>query len=150
MNWAAIIWFGLMVGFLIVEAACPFHLVSVWFAAGSLVAMLVSLLNAPIWLQVLLFLLVSAALLILMWPFIRKFLNPKLERTNIDAVIGSQGRVTVAIDNVAAEGQVKLGAMYWTARSTSGEIIPEGTLVKVDRIEGVKAFVSPADVAATV
>lgn len=150
MNWAAIIWLGLMVAFIVVEAACPFHLVSIWFAVGSLVALVASLLSAPIWLQVTLFLVVSGALLALLWPFIRKFLNPALKKTNIDAVIGTTGRVTAAIDNVAAEGQVKLGAMYWTARSTTGEIIPEGTLVKADSIEGVKVFVSPAEVTANV
>ena len=53
------------------------------------------------------------------------------------------GLVTAPIDNVTAQGQVKLGAMTWTARSESGEPIPEGTLVKVVRIEGVKAIVSP-------
>ena len=42
MNWAAIVWFALLLIFLIVEAACPIHLVSIWFAAGSLVAMLVA------------------------------------------------------------------------------------------------------------
>ena len=150
MNWAAIVWFVLMLVFLIVEAACAFHLVSIWFAAGSLVAMLIAFLHGPMWLQVTLFLLVSCALLALFWPFVKKFLNPNLTKTNIDAVIGTEGRVTTAIDNISAEGQVKLGAMEWTARSTSGEPIPQGTLVKVDRIEGVKAFVSPVKVNETV
>ena len=66
--------------------------------------------------------------------------------TNIDSVIGSEGYVTTPIDNVSAEGQVKLGAMYWTARSTSGEKIPAGTLVKADKIEGVKVYVSTVEV----
>lgn len=144
MNWAAIIWLVLMMVFLIVEAACPVHLVSLWFAVGSLVALLVGMLGGPEWLQVTLFLLVSGALLLALWPLVRKYLNPKITSTNIDAVIGSTGLVTVAIDNVAAAGQVKLGAMVWTARSTSGEAIPEGTIVRVDKIEGVKAFVTPA------
>lgn len=143
MNWAAILWFGAAVVFLIVEAACPFHLVSIWFAVGAVVASLVSLLSAPLWLQVVLFLVVSVALLALLWPFTRKFLKPKLHKTNSEAVVGTTGRVTVAVDNVAAEGQVKLDAMYWTARSTDGAPIPEGTLVRADRIEGVKVFVSP-------
>ena len=146
MNWAAIIWFGLLLIFLIVEAACPIHLVSIWFAAGSLVAMLVSFLGGPVWLQITLFLVVACTLVALLWPFIRKFLNPRLTKTNVDAVVGSQGFVTIAINNTAATGQVKLGAMEWTARSTSGQPIPEGTLVTADRIEGVKVFVSPAEV----
>lgn len=148
MNWAAIIWFGLLLVFVIVEAACPIHLVSIWFAAGALVAMVVSMLHGAVWLQILLFLLVSGALLVLLWPFIKKFLNPKLSKTNVDAIIGSQGLVTAAIDNVSAQGQVKLGAMEWTARSSSGSPIAQGTLVKVDRVEGVKVYVSPAEVPA--
>lgn len=150
MNWAAIIWFCLLLVFLIVEAACPIHLVAVWFAAGSFVGMLAGWFGWPVWLQILLFVVVSGALLVLFLPFTRKFLNPGLTKTNVDAILGTCGRVTASIDNVAAEGQVKLGAMYWTARSTSGDPIAEGTLVKVDRIEGVKAYVSPADVSANV
>lgn len=150
MNWAAIVWFGLLLLFLVVEAACPIHLVSIWFAAGSLLAMVIAFLGGPIWLQVTVFVVVSAALVALLWPFIRKFLNPNLSKTNVDAVVGSQGIVSVAIDNTAAVGQVKLGAMDWTARSTSGELIPQGTVVKVDRIEGVKAYVSKAEVSTPV
>lgn len=146
MNWAAITWAALLVIFLIVEAACPLHLVSIWFAVGALIALIVSLLGGHIWLQITLFLVVSVALLISLWPLVRRFLTPKVTKTNVDAIIGSTGLVTVAIDNVTAAGQVKLGAMFWTARSTSGAGIPEGTLIKVDRIEGVKVFVSPANV----
>lgn len=150
MNLDPIIWFGLLVGFLILEAACPIHLVSIWFAAGSLAAMVAALLKAQLWLQITLFLVVSCALLACMWPFIKKFLNPKLTKTNVDAVIGTVGRVSADIDNIAATGQVKLGAMEWSARSTSGQKIPKDTLVKVDKVEGVKVFVTPAEVSATV
>ncbi len=149
MNWAAVIWLILMVVFLIVEASTV-TLVSTWFALGSLAALLVSLLSAPVWLQVAVFILVSAIALSALRPLVRKYITPKITKTNVDAVIGSTGLVTVAIDNVSAVGQVKLGAMYWTARSTTGEAIPEGTLVEVDRIEGVKAFVSPVQVPANV
>ena len=150
MDLVAILWLGLLVLFLVVEAACPLHLVSLWFAAGSLVALVVYLLGGPLWLQVTLFLLVSCLLLIALWPLSKKYLTPRITATNIDSVIGSTGLVTAAVDNVRAEGQVRLGAMEWTARSTSGEIIPEGTLVRVDRIEGVKVFVTPAEVTAKV
>lgn len=142
MNTAAICWFVLMVIFLVAEAACPIHLISIWFATGSLAATVVSLLGGPIWLQVTLFLVVSGALLTLLWPFVKKFLNPKLTKTNVDALVDAKGYVTADIDNVSATGQVKLGSMEWTARSTNGDPISAGTLVKVDRIEGVKAFVS--------
>lgn len=147
MNWAAIIWLVLLVVFLVVEASTV-TLVSLWFAAGALAAMVVSLLSKAIWLQVAVFLAVSAILLTALRPLVRRHLNPKLTATNIDSVIGSTGLVTAPIDNVTASGQVKLGAMVWTARSTSGDPIETGTRVRVDRIEGVKVFVSPAEIKA--
>ena len=150
MDLVALIWLGLVVAFLIVEAACPIHLVSIWFAAGALAALGIWAVGGPLWLQIALFLVVSCVLLAALWPLTKKYLKPKLTATNVDSVIGATGFVTAAIDNVAAAGQVKLGAMYWTARSTSGAPISEGTLIRVDRIEGVKVFVSPAEVSANV
>ena len=93
---------------------------------------------------------VSAGLLLALRPLAKKYLSPKLTATNVDSVVGSTGLVTAAIDNVSAAGQVKLGAMEWTARSTSGQPIPVGTRVKVDKIEGVKVYVSPSEVPANV
>jgi len=144
------IWAGLAVLFLIVEAACPLHLVSIWFVVGSVVALIAAMLKWALWLQITLFVLVSGVLLALLWPTVKKYLNPKVEKTNVDSVIGSTGLVTVAIDNLSAAGQVKLGAMEWTARSSSGDPIPKGTLIRVDRIEGVKVFVTPVQVPQTV
>lgn len=149
MDLVAIIWLGLVIVFLVVEAACPIHLVSVWFAAGALAALGIWGLGGALWLQITVFLAVSCALLGALWPLTRKFLNPRITATNIDSIIGSEGFVTAAIDNVAAAGQVKLGAMVWTARSSSGDPIAEGTLIRVDRIEGVKVFVSPVKVSKT-
>ena len=113
-------------------------------------AAIAAALGGQLWLQILLFIVVSCALVVMLWPFIKKFLNPKLKKTNIDAVIGAEGYVTAEINNLAATGQVKLGAMEWTARSTSGQPIPKGSLVKVDRIEGVKVFVTPEEIPANI
>ena len=149
MNWIAVFWFSLLVVFLVAEAATV-TMVSLWFAVGALAAMVVCLLGAGVWIQAGVFFVASAAALTLLRPIARKYFTPKLTATNVDSVIGSQGLVTIAVDNVRAEGQVKLGAMVWTARSTSGEAIAEGTLVRVDKIEGVKVFVTPVEVSAAV
>lgn len=143
------IWLGLFVAFLIAEAATV-SLVSVWFAAGSLVAMFASMLGAPIWLQITLCLVVAAALLACLRPLARRYFKPGLTATNVDSVVGTRGYVVTRVDNESATGQVKLNGMEWTARSTTGAVIPEGTLVQVDKIEGVKAFVTPAEVPADV
>ena len=139
----AMIWLGLMIVFLVVEAACPIHLVSIWFAVGSLAAAVAGALSGPVWLQLALFLVISGGLLALLWPFTRRFLNPKLTPTNVDSILGTQGYVTESIDNLDSHGQVKLGGMVWTARSADGSPIPAGTLVRVEKIEGVKAIVAP-------
>jgi len=145
MNISAIFWFLLMIVFLATEASTVV-MVSLWFAVGALAAMIASLLGAELWLQAVLFVAVSGILLSLLRPVFRKYVKPKIVKTNTDAVIGSRGIVTARIDNVLSSGQVKLGAMEWTARSTDGEIIEAGTQVKVDRIEGVKVYVTPAPV----
>ena len=144
-----IIWLVLMIVFLIAEAATVVT-ISLWFAGGALVALVASLLGAPRWLQVALFFLVSATLLGSLRGMVRKHFTPMLERTNVDAIIGSSGYVTAEIDNIQATGTVKLGAMEWSARATAGAPIAVGTLVKVDKIEGVKVFVTPAEVPAEV
>lgn len=141
------IWFSALVLFGIAEAATV-SLVSIWFMAGTLVALIAAICGAPIWLQVLLFLAVSVALLASLRPLVRKFVTPKLTRTNVESLIGKTAVVTENIDNISAQGSAKVGGVVWTARSTDGDPIPAGAQVIVDRIEGVKVFVSPAEVPA--
>lgn len=145
MNWAAIIWLVLMTVFICAEMTTV-SMTSLWFAAGALVAMIAGLLGAQLWLQVCLFVAVSAVLLWLLRPVAKKYFTPKLVRTNVDAVIGTEGIVIDEIDNLRSVGTVKLGALQWTARSTSGETVLPGTRVRVDRVEGVKAFVTPVEI----
>ena len=144
-----ILWLGLVILFLIVEAATV-TMVSLWFAGGALVALSIAALDGSVVLQLIACALVSTVLLALLRPIARKHFTPKLTRTNVDSIIGTEGYVTGDIDNVAATGTVKLGAMEWTARSVTGEKISTGTLVKVEKIEGVKAFVTPVEVPAEV
>ena len=139
MNIWAIIWLAMIVVFLIMEAATV-QLISTWFAAGALAAMIVSLIGGAVWLQIVVFLTVSIVLLVLLWPMARKHLKPKLVATNADALIGRVCTVTEEIDPVEG-GRVKLGDVTWSARSVSDTQIPAGTLVKVMKIQGAKVFV---------
>lgn len=142
-----IIWLLVVIALLMVEAGTV-SLVSLWFAAGALAALIAGLFSAPLWLQLTLFLVVSCLSLACLRPLVRKYLRPRLTKTNVDSVIGTQGYVTEDVDNLSATGKVKLSGMEWTARSANGEPIPTGTLVQVDRIEGVKAFVTTVKVKA--
>ena len=138
-----VLWAVLALGFLVLEG-CTVAMVSLWFAFGAAAALILGLLGVAFWLQVAAFLVVSGALLALLRPMLRKY--AKTTKTNVDSIPGTQGLVTESIDNVAYQGQVKLGAMTWTARSSSGAPISAGTQVVVDRVEGVKVFVSPVKV----
>jgi membrane protein implicated in regulation of membrane protease activity len=144
MDWALYIWLGLMVIFLITEAVCAIHLVSIWFAAGALVAMIAAALGAKLWLQILIFIGVSGALLGCLRPFVKKFMQPKITPTNFDRIVGTSVPVTEDVDNLLGTGAVKAGGTVWSARSESGAPIAKGTVVTVVRIEGVKAIVTPA------
>lgn len=141
MDWIVWIWLALAILFLIVEGTTV-SLVSIWFAAGAFAAVAVTLLGGELWLQILVFLAVAAVTLACLRPLFRRFIKPKVVATNADAVIGSTGYVTEDIDNLTAQGQVKLGGMYWTARSTEGLRISTGTKITVDKIEGVKVYVT--------
>ena len=138
-NISAIIWLVLMVVFLIAEAATV-QLICIWFAAGSLVAMLVSLLGGALWLQVLVFFTLSIVLFAMLWPLAKKHFKPKLVATNADALVGKLCTVTEDIDPVEG-GRVKLGDVTWSARSETGEVLTAGTQVKILKIQGAKVFV---------
>ena len=136
-----VIWGALLILFLIVEGATA-GLTSIWFELGSLVALIAALLKAPLWLQIVLFLVVSIAVLIVTRPLARKYINGRSQATNADRVIGMTGRVRETVDNIAGTGTVFVGGKLWTARTADSEIIPEGALVRADAIEGVKLIVS--------
>lgn len=139
----SVVWLVLMVLLFIIEAATA-GLTVIWFALGALAALIAALFGAPIWLQVLWFLVVSIATLWFTRPLALKYLNGRSVATNADRVVGMEGVVCEDIDNLAGTGAVKLDGKEWTARSDSGANIPSGSVVKVRRIEGVKLIVDAA------
>ena len=137
-----IIWLALLIVFLILEAATV-QLMSIWFAAGSLAAMVISLLGGAVWLQVLVFFTVSIVLFALLWPLARKHLKAKAVATNADALVGKVCKVTEQIDPLEG-GRVKVGDVTWRAMCEGAEVLPAGTLVEIRKIQGAKVVVAPA------
>ena len=146
MHTFALLWLAAAVLFAVVEASTV-ALVSLWFLGGALAAMVAALLGAKLWLQIVVFLAVSAVALALLRPLAKKYFTPRITRTNVDALEGKTCLCVTAIDNLAGCGQVKIGDVEWSARSTTGELISAGTEVKIDRVEGVKVYVTPVTVA---
>lgn len=135
-----IFWLAAFIAFAIGEAVTV-GLVSAWFAVGALAGMFATALGAGLWLQIAVFLGVSALTLALFKPLSSKFLKPRLSATNADRVIGAAALVTETIDNTQAQGQVRVNGQIWSARSAQDVVIPSGQDVKVLRIEGVKVIV---------
>ena len=134
------IWLILLV-VLVAGEAITVGLTFIWFAAGALGGLLVAVLGGAIWLQVVVFLILSAVTLILVRPAAAKLLTPGISPTNADRVLSQIALVTEEIDNIAETGQVKLFGQVWSARSENGDIIPAQSRVRILRIEGVKVFV---------
>ena len=137
-----IMWLVLLIIFAVVEAVTV-GLTSIWFAAGSLAALIAALLGGAVWIQLTLFLAVSLLCLGAVRPLARRHLNNRVEPTNADRVIGAEAQVTEDIDNIHGKGAVVIRGITWSARSQDGGPIAAGTMVRVLRIEGVKVFVEP-------
>ena len=137
------VWLAFVILFVVAECMTV-GLVSIWFAGGSLVAMLVAMAGAGIGWQMLVFLVVSAGLLMATRPLAKKYINNKKEKTNYKSVIGEVAKVTETIDNYNQTGVAFADGKEWTARSTEDAVvIKKDALVKVVAIEGVKLMVEP-------
>ena len=127
---------------LIVMEIVSLGLTTIWFAGGALVAALMAYLGLHWIIQVLIFAVVSLVLLLFTRPLAVKHLMKEPEKTNVEGLIGKTGYVTKAINNLKAEGEVKLNGMEWTARSKTDEVIEKDEEVVVEEISGVKLVVS--------
>lgn len=139
-----IVWTAAIILFGVVEAVTA-GLVSIWFVAGALAALVAAFVGAPLWVQIALFSFVSAAALALTRPVLRKITSADATPTNADRVLGALAKVTETIDNENSLGAVYVDGKTWTARSREGGKIPAGSLVRIESIEGVKLFVKKAE-----
>ncbi len=103
-----VIWLAITVVLSVIEIF-TMGLVTIWFAAGAVVALIVSLIGAPLWLQITLFLVVSIIVLILVRPIATTHFNNRLKKTNIDAVVGAKLIANTDIDNLHGFDQVDIG-----------------------------------------
>ena len=139
LGYMAIIWIAVAAIFAIIEAMTT-GLTSIWFAGGAVAAGVVALVSDNLWIQFGVFMLVSILLLIVTRPFVRKHINGKVEKTNIDAIIGMKGIVVSAI-SPHENGAVRADGKVWTA--TSDSEIHAGSEVEIIGIKGVTLKVQP-------
>ena len=139
---SVVVWLVMAVLFLVIELITV-GMVSIWFMIGALAAALTAGLHGPIWLQIVVFLVVSGVSFAALYPRVRHMVTKRNQPTNADMVIGQTCVVTRRIDNLAGTGAVSIGGKTWTARTEDGSVVDPDALVTAVRIEGVKLIVSP-------
>ena len=135
-----IFWTVLLIILVVVEALTA-QMVTIWFAAGALGAIVAERLGAQMWLQWVVFVAVSAVALVVTRPLAQKLTKTNMQPTNADRCIGKDAIVTEAINNIESKGQVNVDGAIWSARSSDGSVIEKGEKVTVEKIDGVKLIV---------
>lgn len=140
MDYYGILWLAALIVLLIVEFL-TMGLTTIWFAGGALIALIAALCGAPLWLQIVLFIVVSIVLLLVTRPIAMKYWNKDRIKTNAESLIGQTALVTEEIDNLKAKGVVIVNGNEWTARSADNRLISKDAVVIIKEIQGVKLLV---------
>jgi membrane protein implicated in regulation of membrane protease activity len=130
-------WFITFIVLLFIEIITV-NLVTIWFAIGAVAAMITAHFTDSLLIQIIVFTIVSALVLLLTKPIVRKLRGTSLEATNSDRVIGKEAVVTKKITK-NSYGEVKVLGNYWTACSDEKFDVDDKVIVK--GIDGVKLIV---------
>lgn len=136
----SVVWIVIAIILGVIEAVTV-SLVSVWFAIGAVAAIIPAFFGADIWIQILVFLAVSALSFAFTRRFFKDIVKVKKQPTNADSLIGEDGIVTAEINNLSGTGKVYISGLTWSAKSANGEDIPEGAVATVKKIEGATLVV---------
>ena len=140
------IWLGIVVVATIVELM-TLDMTSIWFAISGIVALILSAFDAIGWIvQLIVFVVLSAALIIAIRPIARKFfLRHMNEKTNADTLIGKKVYMLTTA-SFGTLGSVKIFDVIWSAiPQDESETIEEGTIVEIVAIQGNKLVVTKAN-----
>lgn len=136
-----ILWIVVLVAAVLFEAA-TLALVSIWFAVGALGAAITAVCGGSVTLQLIVFVVLSFALLAFTRPLIKKIMPAKYTPTNAELDVGKQAVVIETIDNVKNVGRVKLDGVDWNADSDDGSVIKKDAVVVVTKVGTTKLTVS--------
>ncbi len=136
-----IVWLALFIVMIIVEASGP-ALVSIWFAVGALVAMIVSFIpKVPWWVEVIVFVAISLIFFFALRPVVKKRMKREEVKSNIDSLVGKRGYVQSEISSLTP-GECKINDVVWTAVPVDNdEVIEKDSVVQVIAINGNKLIV---------
>ena len=130
-------WLGIGIIALVVELI-TIGLTSIWVVGGAVAALLINIIGCPVWLQVIVFFVVTFLLLYFTRPWAIKYINRNKSATNADSAIGQQVRVLERVDNMRETGKAMFNGLEWTARSVGDETFEVDEMAEVVEISGVK------------
>lgn len=139
-NYTIWIWLGVFVLTVILEASTQ-DFVSIWFAVGSLVAIAISY-SAPFWVELIVFVVISAMALIFTRPLVKKLMDRTVRKTNSDDFVGKRVKVEKEITKYDG-GLVKLNGIVYSAILMEEEEkpIPLDSIVEVVSLKGNRVVV---------
>ena len=136
------VWLLALVLLLIIEFL-TLSLTTIWFAGGALIALIATECGAPVVVQVIVFLAVSFLVLFLLRPSAVRYYNSKREKTNVNALIGKEAKITETVNNRENTGVAIINGQEWTARAKyDNDILEVGTWAFIEEITGVKLILS--------
>ena len=140
-----IIWLAIFVSMLVVESLGP-TLISVWFALGALVALIISFIpGVAWWIELIVFVVVSATALLALRPVFKHLLKRNVFKSNVDSMQGKRGYVTEDITYLVP-GSVKLGDVKWSAvPQDKNTTFLKGEVVEVVAVNGNKLIVKKVE-----
>lgn len=136
-----IYWLAIFIVLLAIEII-TMGLTTIWFAGGALMALAAGLLGFGGTVQTVVFVVVSALLLILTRPLAVKYFNQERLKTNAESLIGQRALVIEDIDTLEARGRVEIRGQEWAAKTDEPDgKLAKNTVVVVNGIQGVKLIV---------
>lgn len=139
-----IFWIVVAIAATVLELMTPTALISIWFASGAVIALLLELLHVELVIQITAFFIVSLVTLFIVRPVAAKYLRGNTVATNADRMINEIGIVIKDIEP-NEWGEVKIKGTLWSAVDIDGKEIKKDSRVKVIAIEGAKLIVRSVD-----
>ncbi len=131
------VWLGVVAAALIIEFI-SMDLTSIWFAIAGIVSLILSAIGGISWeIQLIVFIILSAILVIFVRRITRKVLLTSKEdsRTNVDSLVGKRTRLLSSITE-DRKGTISINGVTWGVKSQNDIEIEEGNVVEVVSVEG--------------
>ena len=136
------IWLAVVAASLIIEFI-SMDMTSIWFAIAGLVCLILAAIGGIGWeIQLIIFIVLSAILLIFVRKFTRKLLlhSDADDKTNLDKIVGARTKLLSPITN-DEKGTLSINGVVWNCVSEDGGEVEEGKVVEVVKVASTKLIV---------